>query len=241
MIGGRCVLVWSALLAGCAAEEILIAQSEEASVPDASLDAEVPAEAAVEAGRAEAGQVSDAFVGPSRPDAGPIAPVPCFNDQGCPSARWYCAKQACDDPQFLQPGICMRRSRADQCGGDFFPVCGCDGVTYFNDCLRQAQGVNKLASSECGSRARCGPNVRTCPVYASCALLIDSCDGPLPDGRCWAVPPDCSGSRGPDEQFQRCSPRAGAERECVGLCDAIREQVPYIWSSTCIHKPPTFP
>jgi hypothetical protein len=46
-------------------------------------------------------------------------------------------------------GVCKPRSEA--CTKDFRPVCGCNGVTYSNDCMRIAAGVAKQADGACAN------------------------------------------------------------------------------------------
>jgi hypothetical protein len=60
--------------------------------------------------------------------------------------------QFCDYPDHScgaadQAGTCVAVPTA--CDASIAPVCGCNGVTYQNDCLRQAAGVSKIAETDC--------------------------------------------------------------------------------------------
>lgn len=235
----RTLLACSLVLGGCAPEVILVAEGDEAGPLDAGQDADAQeAEAAVEAGRDE-----DALAPHSTPDAGRDGGgFTCYGND-CPR-NMYCAKPRCTEPGQVQLGTCMPKPRREQCDSEFAPVCGCNGMSYYNDCLRQADGVNREQDFWCSLRATyCGFNAGPCPSGTFCALQMSpqaSCDAPATEGRCWSLPNDCSGSRSGGDQVQRCNPRSG-ERECVSACDAIREQAPYVLSPTCMRRPPTFP
>jgi hypothetical protein len=47
-----------------------------------------------------------------------------------------------------EPGVC--EAIPDQCSQQFVPVCGCDRVTYSNECLARAAGVSVAGPGECG-------------------------------------------------------------------------------------------
>ena len=95
----------------------------------------------------------------------------------------------CGDGEFCQydagtcgagnAGICIDKPEA--CSKEYFPVCGCDLVSYGNDCMRQLAGVSKAYDGEC----QCKSN-SDCGKTSYCQK--DDCDGA---GTCKPKPEAC--------------------------------------------------
>ena len=81
-------------------------------------------------GASAAGQFCGGFLG-----------IPCGNKgEFCEFASGTCGKFDLGGACVIKPHICTRIFR---------PVCGCNGRTYGNDCVRQAAGVSKLHDGKC--------------------------------------------------------------------------------------------
>ena len=139
-------------------------------------------------------------------------PRRCRNNSEC-RPNEFCANNACG-----QGGMCLLRPLV--CDAVAQPVCGCDGVTYWNDCIRSRSGVSAANPGECTSTAANCTDPSACPVAgASCARLLPSlsaCASP-PDGNCWMLPTDCSAAN-TSEVWTSCADPA----LCDSTCAAIR-------------------
>lgn len=71
---------------------------------------------------------------------GGIAGKACPGGQFCDLAAGRCGGAD-------QQGVCA--TKPESCNQRIEPVCGCDGKSYSNDCMRQMAGVQKDHDGEC--------------------------------------------------------------------------------------------
>jgi hypothetical protein len=157
-------------------------------------------------------------------------PHECTSNVDCRPEE-YCAKVSCTDAM----GACMRRPTV--CPSDLAPSCGCDTITYFNDCWRRLSGIASSTQGECEtSIIDCGgsnpympcPKVNAGPLAGQmhCAQLLFDPSMCAPDikGRCWVLPPQCDPSAPGDTQRWMPCNGPGA---CVDSCTAIWNNGPH--------------
>jgi hypothetical protein len=113
------------------------------------------------------------------------------------------------------------------------PVCGCNAVNYWNDCLRQQAGIASGTGGECQISASCGglPGF-TCPDgRARCAHLVTELECGTSDafGTCWVIPEQCP-QIVVGTSYRACS---GSTDRCVSKCEAIEAEHDYFTDSMC--------
>jgi len=156
---------------------------------------------------------------PADSDGGkPEPPAPCVKDDDC-SVSQFCERSTCSD----QVGHC--RNKPPFCDSTSDTVCGCDGVTYWNDCLRESNGVSKDIDGICASGITCDDDGGAAPcgnAKASCGTLFfhqDQC-GLDVHGLCWVLPDSCP--TGAQTDWASCG-----SPFCTDVCTAIRSGARY--------------
>jgi hypothetical protein len=133
----------------------------------------------------------------------------CDDRHPCP-ADSYCEKTVCP----ATTGHCQRRQLV--CDATPSPVCGCDDVTYLNDCWRRRSGQPLQATGECRYPRTCD-EAHACPAASVCARLTASCG--VGDGVCWVAPAICPAA----QAFLDCADSG----LCLDACAAIATHRPF--------------
>lgn len=139
--------------------------------------------------------------------------TPCSRSSQCMPGQ-FCEKTACNAPL----GKCIAQPAA--CTGELQMKCGCDGVNYWNDCLRRAAGVEaNLDDRECAMPRPCDAASNPCPNDGYCARFVPRTTdcGRIPPGRCFVLPEVAC--VGPTPKFV---PACGGA--CVDWCEAIKSE-----------------
>lgn len=130
----------------------------------------------------------------------------CSSTAECLVHNQYCLKPACGASQ----GVCT-----DVVAG--VPLCGCDGVTYYDGSLAIGAGRSIEGSGVCSGPGTVACQEGQCDDDLTCGRVVlrgDDCPIFLP-GVCWALPALCPVNQ--PAPFNLCG-----TGKCTGLCDAVR-------------------
>jgi hypothetical protein len=129
----------------------------------------------------------------------------------CPFGQ-YCEDNTCG--KTMGAGTC--KSKISNKIGDM-PVCGCDGLTYWNGAMAAGRGMPTQHNVACpGDVDIACSDVTPCPggnnIYChkaekGCAAVID--------GACWVLPGDCNLTT---SKVETCP-----AKDCVNECDLIKQ------------------
>jgi hypothetical protein len=156
----------------------------------------------------------------------------CGSWMDCPGGA-FCSKASCGDLE----GECVLAPL--NCDSDEMEVCGCDGVIYWNDCLRQRDGIESKIDGFCTTHfLSCGrPQDKPCPdPDAVCARVSPGgpgmqgqCGG-QPGGECWVLPDSCPVDAGGPPLGSCVGPPM-----CSDFCSALKSEpnLPHVRLPAC--------
>jgi len=137
--------------------------------------------------------------------------APCASYENCEAGE-FCMKQGCDDQK---AGVCVASSSAS-------PVCGCDGVTYYDGALASGAGVDVRDRGVCtgDTAVACDGECEEGLTCGQVRLRGSDCVSKIP-GVCWQLPKECP----VDElaSFNVCE-----SEKCLSLCEAVQNATPAV-------------
>jgi hypothetical protein len=171
-------------------------------------------------------------------------PVPCGALDGGPrscEAGSFCALATCGG----STGTCETIPSSASCAdAGYAPECDCDGISYFNDCLRRAhKATYKGPQESCWLPTPTTPMPRICrlmdpqskceptqscvllipynplpsPPPSECPMMVDTLSKNLP-GTCWVLPDTCPPSS-PGGTVHACGSSCAGVDPCKALKD----------------------
>lgn len=153
----------------------------------------------------------------------------CVDNSGCTDLE-YCAKSSC---AAKAEGRCTVRP-TDCANAKLGVFCGCNGLTYHDQCLMHEDGQNSSAAAPCTKAEKvtvtCTFLDDTACVDAGgeCALKAEAC-GNVPVGEigtCWVLPDACPGSDGQTAQLCGDQVDLGCQSECAAIKAKARYSTP---------------
>lgn len=134
--------------------------------------------------------------------------APCESGKSCEEGE-VCVKAGCDK----QPeGTCMKAPAT--------PVCGCDGLTYYDGALAVASGIDVRNQGTCTGEDAVACEGECKGENVSCGMVElreGNCEAKV-GGICWQLPAECP-------KLELAPYNLCGSEKCLPLCEAVREGV----------------
>ncbi|MBX3208581.1 MAG: hypothetical protein KF764_26345 [Labilithrix sp.] len=157
----------------------------------------------------------------AKPDAG--ADCEWSEDGDSCGPGMYCATKSCGKGTCAPIGAIETSARK--------PVCGCDGITYWNDSVAAKHGMSVAKATACGNNESVSCNEGDpCPAGVSCNRRVGSgagCALGEQDGTCWRMPATCPPVAS-DSKARSC-----ASAKCSDECPLIKAEAPWYVAAVC--------
>lgn len=228
------LLAGLALLAGCDAAEVVVFVSDAGAAglkPSAGTGGNTGGSAGLaggnEGGSMAGGGASGAgAAGVSGAGMAGDSGYTCASNDDCPGPGWLCSKPSCG----YASGLC--KPRPLDCDASHAPVCGCNGITFWNDCLREQHGEASSTIGNCGANAKSCKDSSECGAGGDCAKQVpnpESCGQPG-RGVCYVTPPECMVVPESHWWFVCPPPNApgGQPMPCLTTCQAVQTGLPFV-------------
>ncbi len=151
--------------------------------------------------------------------------APCTWDGAPCDPNLYCQAEGCG------AGTCQPVIPQTAQEKQFAPICGCDGINYFNPSIAASFGMSIAHGDRCTENEQigCHKTNNPCAQGYFCNRTVASLPAcmlsPIHTGECWAVPLSCD-PNGP--QAKAC-----ANSLCYDLCSLIQSENPWYGPGTC--------
>jgi hypothetical protein len=172
---------------------------------------------AVTSGSGGAGAVTAAAATATSTSSG--STMSCDTSASCP-ADYFCMKAGCGGGD---NGTCEPVSPTHVV---LDPVCGCDGITYWNSLYAASSPKAVHKTGPCGVNdgpKSCNAAGNPCPGSMHCAVARAACTDVTTPGTCWVVPNECDGTTVGQHVCE-----AGIAGSCRNLCTLISKAQPFV-------------
>ncbi|MBN9165923.1 MAG: hypothetical protein J0I07_33550, partial [Myxococcales bacterium] len=211
---------WIAVIAATASLGVIVACSGSSDVDILGAGSSSSGSSGSSGSNGSSGSSGEDGAGACPPCPAPPDPA-CKGTGACNCGPWVCPDAGSDpvDAGSDAGGACTWSAGSNPCGPGMYcaaknckqgtcvavgtnessnrnPVCGCDGVTYWNESVAAKNGMSIAKGGACGNDGAICNGIVPCPNGSKCNRRLQGADGCLggnAQGSCWMTPSTCPG------------------------------------------------